>query len=296
MEVNFLLGAPKCGTTWLSEALKQHPEIVISNPKEPNMIGTHKGTFGRSEKEPDMRKYAGFFKGEGVRIDCSAHTLFCDFAPARVSENFPEAKFIICVREPVSRAESHWNMILDIGEDLEYGVNWDKFEDAWKDERFRTCCLYGKPLEKWVKEFEIDRFLIIESQMMYDEPQQVCDRVCEHLGVGEYKFDFSKIKKSNTGANRRKRTIFGRLLRKLVTSIPKPISSPLVNLVIKNGLDVYQLPILSKKGEGLRKKLNIDDVDIIREYVIEDVRSFEQLSGINTEIWTSEIRNGEGID
>ena len=66
MEVNFLLGAPKCGTTWLSEALKQHPGIVISNPKEPNMIGTHKGTFGRSEEEPDMRKYTGFFKEKAL--------------------------------------------------------------------------------------------------------------------------------------------------------------------------------------------------------------------------------------
>ena len=50
-----------------------------------------------------MREYTGFFKGEGVRIDCSAHTLFCELAPSRVAEYFSGAKFIICVREPISR-------------------------------------------------------------------------------------------------------------------------------------------------------------------------------------------------
>ena len=41
----FLLGAPKCGTTWLAEALTQHPRVCVSNPKEPNIIASHKGTF-----------------------------------------------------------------------------------------------------------------------------------------------------------------------------------------------------------------------------------------------------------
>ena len=285
VEVNFLLGAPKCGTTWLSEALKQHPEIVISNPKEPNMIGTHKGTFGRSEEAPDMKEYTGFFKGEGVRIDCSAHTLFCELAPSRVAEYFSGAKFIICVREPISRAESHWNMILDIREDFEYGVNWNKFEDAWEDERFRTCCLYGKPLERWVEAFGIEKFLIIESQMMYVEPQVVCDRICKHLGVGDYEFDFSKIKNSNSKASRRKRTIFGLLLRRIVISVPKFIRTPLVNWVMRKGLDVYQLPILSKKTRDGRKKLNPDDISEIRRYLSPDLQLFGKISGVDIKKW-----------
>jgi len=43
----FLLGAPKSGTTWLASALEQHPGICVSNPKEPNEVATHKGTFDR---------------------------------------------------------------------------------------------------------------------------------------------------------------------------------------------------------------------------------------------------------
>ena len=45
----FLLGVPKCGTTWLAEVLTQHPAICVSDPKEPNIVASHKGTFGRDD-------------------------------------------------------------------------------------------------------------------------------------------------------------------------------------------------------------------------------------------------------
>ena len=61
----FLLGAPKSGTTWLASALEQHPEICISEPKEPNEIATHRGTFGRDAREPDWERYAGCFHEMG---------------------------------------------------------------------------------------------------------------------------------------------------------------------------------------------------------------------------------------
>ena len=57
----FLLGAPKCGTTWLAEILTQHPEICVSDPKEPNIVASHKGTFGRDDSEPDWVEYADCF-------------------------------------------------------------------------------------------------------------------------------------------------------------------------------------------------------------------------------------------
>ena len=34
----FIVGAPKCGTTALSEYLRQHPNVFMTNPKEPNFF------------------------------------------------------------------------------------------------------------------------------------------------------------------------------------------------------------------------------------------------------------------
>jgi len=36
----FIVGAPKCGTTALHTYLGQHPDIFVSEPKEPNYFGS----------------------------------------------------------------------------------------------------------------------------------------------------------------------------------------------------------------------------------------------------------------
>ena len=51
VEVNFLLREPQVRYN-LAEALKQHPEIVMSNPKEPNMIGTQEALLAEARKRP----------------------------------------------------------------------------------------------------------------------------------------------------------------------------------------------------------------------------------------------------
>ena len=35
----FIVGAPKCGTTFLYHYLKQHPEIFFPDFKEPHFLG-----------------------------------------------------------------------------------------------------------------------------------------------------------------------------------------------------------------------------------------------------------------
>ena len=67
----FLIGVPKAGTTWLSNVLDQHPGVVLSEPKEPNFVASHKGTFERDESEPDWSKYGDFFSGDGLKMDAS---------------------------------------------------------------------------------------------------------------------------------------------------------------------------------------------------------------------------------
>ena len=34
----FIIGAPKCGTTALSEYLREHPAVFVTQPKEPHFF------------------------------------------------------------------------------------------------------------------------------------------------------------------------------------------------------------------------------------------------------------------
>ena len=186
----FLLGAPKCGTTWLAEVLTQHPGICVSDPKEPNIVASHKGTFGRDESEPNWKKYADCFTGDGLRIDCSVHAMACPIAPSRVADNWPDARLIICLRDPVGRTVSHWNMVLDSAADKQNGTDWSNFEEAWADSRLSVDSFYGAAISRWLEHFDRDSILLIGENRMRNDSSGVLEDVCNHLSVAPYSFDF----------------------------------------------------------------------------------------------------------
>lgn len=280
----FLLGAPKCGTTWLAEALTQHPGICVSDPKEPNMVASHKGTFPRDDSEPDWGAYSACFKGAGLRIDCSVHALSCPVAPGRVAENWPEARLIVCLREPVSRTVSHWNMVLDTEEDAAFGVEWSDFASAWADARLHCDTLYGAGVGRWLEHFERDSLLIIEANKMRHEPEVVLSEVCTHLGVESYDFDLDAVHNANTAADRRPITLFGRLFRFAASLLPGFIKGPIVRRLQARGTNVYKLPVLSSPAS---QKREISDAQraILAEQVNADLALLEESTGFAVDQW-----------
>ena len=204
----FLIGAPKAGTTWLGHALNQHPGISLSYPKEPNIVASHKGTFLRVEDEPDWSKYEGCFRNEGLKLDASVHTFACPMSPQRIRERCPDARFILCLREPVSRTVSHWNMIRSNGADSENGTDWSDFQIAWSDERLRVDSMYGTSMERWLEHFDLKRFLVIDSSRLRGESLDVLRETEEFLHLDEAEYDLSPSRHSNSAATRRPMTGF----------------------------------------------------------------------------------------
>ena len=59
-----IVGVPKAGTTWLANTLNQNPAIELTDPKEPNLIASHKGTFDRNTAQPNWKDYDKYFKND----------------------------------------------------------------------------------------------------------------------------------------------------------------------------------------------------------------------------------------
>lgn len=105
-----VIGAPKCGTTTLCTLLGEHPEVFMTNPKEPVFFGQ-----GFYMKRRDWQWYANLFKGvtdekaigEGsVQYTTSYPGRLAD--PAVIHSSYPDLKLIYMVRNPIKRIESHW--------------------------------------------------------------------------------------------------------------------------------------------------------------------------------------------
>lgn len=128
----FIVGAPKTGTTSLALALGRHSSVQVSTPKEPNYFAQDIVKNGMSG--PLSSYISRCFESNGttttddlVRIDASTNYIYSAEAAGRILGTFPDAKFVVGVREPGDFCVSLH------GELVKTGVqNIDAFEGAWR--------------------------------------------------------------------------------------------------------------------------------------------------------------------
>ncbi len=128
----FIIGAPKSGTTALSEYLRQHPEVLFSQPKEPHFFNDD---FSHRHIE-SMDTYLECFSHGTVQEQAvgegSVFYLYSKTAVSNILRHYSNAHFIVMLRNPVEATYSwHWQAVYSHGEDLE------DFEAAWRAQEKR---------------------------------------------------------------------------------------------------------------------------------------------------------------
>lgn len=96
-------GAPKAGSSTLYQFLSAHPQILMSDKKEPDFFC---GNWGLG-----LPFYEGCFadyRGETAIGEATVAYMADPVAPGRIHQVLPDVKLIFALREPVSRAVSHY--------------------------------------------------------------------------------------------------------------------------------------------------------------------------------------------
>ena len=127
----FIIGAPKSGTSALAAYLDEHPNVFVSNPKEPFFWSTDYPGLRKRQQLESVEDYLQLFDratdqhqiiGEG-----STNYLRSETAIANVLKFNPQAKFIAMLRNPVEVAHAfHAECLFAFIERVE------DFETAWK--------------------------------------------------------------------------------------------------------------------------------------------------------------------
>jgi len=123
----FILGAPKCGTTSLARWLATHPDIYAPSVKEPH----HYNIDEKQVYFPGRDEYLELFEGaEGFRyrLDASVWYLHSREAVSGILSDCPDARFLVCLRNPVDMAFSlHSQYLNKTGRE-----SVSSFEKAWE--------------------------------------------------------------------------------------------------------------------------------------------------------------------
>lgn len=191
--VDFLIaGAQKGGTNTLDSWLRDHPRIAMAERKEVHFFDDEQ-LFANGE--PDYAHYhAWFARGAFQRITGEATPVYLYWrpAPARIHRYNPQMKFVLLLRDPVSRAYSSWNM------QRQRGVDERPFEQAVDDELKRLAQpgrpqsrqlsyidrgLYAAQLTRLLELFPMEQVLALRSEHLQQQPQRCFDDVCRLLDI-----------------------------------------------------------------------------------------------------------------
>jgi hypothetical protein len=175
----FVIGAAKCGTTSLHFYLDQHPEISMSDPKEPHVFADSRSL----DESPDYRGH--FEPGPSVRGESStgySRSPAEGDAAAAIGSAIPDAKLIYLVGDPVER------IISDYAQQIATGSDRLSFDEALADfddpANFYVCASrYAMQVENYLRYFEPSQLIVLEQWRLRHERRAVLREVFSFLGV-----------------------------------------------------------------------------------------------------------------
>lgn len=259
----FIVGAAKAGTTALAQALGQHPQIFMCDPKEPNFFNNDAWERGDVSAEA-LSDYGDLFagvSGEPVVGEASVGYLESSAAPGLIHRYCGDAKVLVVLRNPVERVRSLYEMYLRIGHSLDFEAATGR--DPW----LLRQCLYTRSVERYVRLFEEGRFLWVEHGDLQRSWGETLARIQEWLGVDVVGSAQPVVRNLGGAPQSRLGGIFfnRRLVNAAKRLLPRPVHGPL-DRVIK--------PLLLRRFE-----LTPQQIDRFRGFFADDVRELGKLLG-----------------
>lgn len=194
----FILGAQKAGTSWLWDMLDQHPGTSLPKEKEIHYFGSSelysKGKdwyddfFSDLEADKVIGDASTTYFPERIPFwhNVSRKNEFDDTLPSLpelIDSHYPDAKYIIILRDPVRRAVSAYSHWMKRGyESPLKGLK--KLTQEWPKMRILEYGMYPRHLEAWLAKVPADRIkiLIFEDQIQNNH-ERTLKEVYEYLGL-----------------------------------------------------------------------------------------------------------------
>jgi len=281
----FHIGPQKTATTWVYRCLLEHEDVFAPHT---NMVNYY-----------DIKYYKGIEWYEKFYDDAEDGDLLFDptmtyirspWAPRRIARDNPEAKIILCLRNPIDRAFSHyWHEKKKGAIDFEFEEvlqNYDLYS-SWLEPGF-----YAEHIERYLRYFDREQLLCLRFRTLKTDPKAFLTRILRFAEVDE-EFEPSWLnRKSNEAGGRR--TPVNRVWRRVKKAI---VQSPLEQMARDLHLDraaqsVEELPGIgsllrdrSEYEEGVSPALRAELLEVCDP----EIQRLEQLLDLDLDAWRQSV-------
>lgn len=278
-KVDFIgIGAQKSATTWIAKCLSEHPEICVGEGKETHFFSDDK-KFNQG-----INFYKGCFpfcKDKDIIGEYSTSYLSSPKASERIKHLFPKVKLMVCLRNPVDRAFSHY-LHLKSKKSVEKNVplreTIKRHPDIIENGR------YGKYLEHYLNLFSRNQFLILFYEDIEKNPHNFIKKIYHFLEVDENFIPKGVDKKYHTSIVRFSPSY--KKFEELYFALKKNVMGRLMMKTAKFfGLDSYLVNDFINKFNRLKFSLSREDRKYLSSLYKEDIQKLEGLINKDLKFW-----------
>lgn len=290
----FIVGAEKCGTTALHRHLSRHPQIFMSEPKEPSFFLAEDHRYvtqdlGGMSHSPirTLEEYESLFAtaADAKEIgESSPCYIYSDVAPHRIKAKVPDARIIAILRNPMERAYSQFVFNQQLG--------WEShrltFADALalEEERveknsmwafhYTRRGMYSKQVGRYLDLFGNNRVRIVLYDDFVREPEKVLDEIYDFLGVDHITLENPRELHNVSGLPK------SRLLHH-ITHTPNPLKSLLKSILPNKVRQQIQHQVRSRNL--IKPPASPDDLAHLKDVFETDIHALDRIIEPNTSVW-----------
>jgi len=205
----FIVGAAKCGTTALSEYLRQHPLIHMSWPKEPHYFAFDLENYRYPKNEDEyLNLFSEADKNTLIFGEASVFYLYSEVALIEIKKLYPDAKIVVLFRNPVDMLYSlHSQLLYSRDENVEnFNKAWDLCESRKQGKKIPKHCreqkiLYYDELAKFgaqyqslIDVFDQDQIKVFLFDDFVKDSKKVYESIVDFLGLEkDNRVEFKKV-------------------------------------------------------------------------------------------------------
>lgn len=193
----FVVGAPKCGTSFFYRYLRQQPDVFLPALRELHYFADDLDLKWRIDSP---ERYAALYedaRAERAVGDFSHFSLYSEVAPQRIKDFAPDAKIIILLRDPVEMMNSlHLQYISTYDEDItDFAQALEASEDRWQGRRvpanssfgrcmsYRALATFSPHVERYFQTFDRRAIHVVLFDDLVADSAKTYRGTLEHLGV-----------------------------------------------------------------------------------------------------------------
>lgn len=281
------IGAAKAASSWIYTCLAEHPEVCVTEPKEINFFTLGNDTRGIKW----YKKHFVHCNDEEICGEFSPKYLADEHAAEKIAATFPDAKIIVCLRNPIERFAS--GIYYRAATGREHELDSREFISNGKHIELERG-LYYTQLKRFFDYFPKEQILVLIYDDIEKDPALFMQNVYSFLGVDNTFTPQSVSQRKNITSGKRMRFPFvHKTLQRLDRAVVKGALSPIIVPFLKT-LGVHKAARYIKKmntrpEEKLRpakeKELYEETLTFLKKYYEDDMTQLESLIGRDLSAW-----------